>query len=206
MRLGRSTEEPAAPIPAGTPAAGGPPIAPPRRRRHHWAVGWVVVILIAALVSVLLRIFVVQTFFVPSTSMYPTLQIGDRILVQKIGFGLPRGAIVVFHHPPNDTEPPLNEDLVKRIIGLPGETISSRGNTVLINGKPLAEPWLPKGTLLTNAIPKTTIPPGYYFMMGDNRGDSYDSRDWGPIPRSLIVGRVFLIVWRGGHPAFITHP
>ncbi len=178
---------------------------PPARRRRHWAVGWITVIVVAAVLSVLLRAFVVQTFFVPSASMEPTLQIGDRILVQKFGYSLPRGAIVVFHHPPKDTEPPLNEDLVKRIVGLPGETIWSKGNTIYINGNPLSEPWLPKGTPLGQAIwPPVKIQSGYYFMMGDNRGDSWDSRDWGALPRSYIVGRVFLIVWRQGNPAFIT--
>ncbi len=184
-----------------TPATGA---ASPKKRRHHWAVGWLVVIAIAAVVSIVLRVFVVQTFFVPSASMEPTLQIGDRILVQKIGFSLQRGAIVVFTHPKRDLEPPLNEDLVKRIVGLPGETIWSKGNTVYVNGKPLTEPWLPPGTVLGVPIVKQKIPPGEYFMMGDNRTDSLDSRVWGPIPGSTIVGRVFLIVWRNGHPVFDT--
>jgi signal peptidase I len=179
------------------------PAAPPQRRQRHWAVGWLMVIVVAAIVSILLRLFVVQTFFVPTGSMYPTLQIGDRILVQKFGFSLQRGAIVVFDHPKGDAEGPLNEDLVKRIIGLPGETISSKGNTVYIDGKPLAEPWLPKGTPLGQQIRTQTIPKGEYFMMGDNRTDSYDSRHWGPIPGSTIIGRVFLIVWRHGHPVFL---
>jgi signal peptidase I len=196
---------------AGAPAAGSPP--PPAQRRRHWALGWLAVIVIAGIVSVVLRLFVVQTFFVPSISMYPTLQMGDRILVQKIDYSLQRGAIIVFQHPKLDTSPPLNEDLVKRIIGLPGETISSRGNTVYIDGKPLAEPWLPKGTQLggqivdvpgcaTNATRGCVIPKGEYFMMGDNRSDSDDSRTWGPIPSSTFIGRVFLVVWRHGHPTF----
>jgi signal peptidase I len=177
------------------------PTAAPRRHRH-WLFGWTLVIVIAAVVSIVLRLFVVQTFFVPTGSMIPTLQEGDRILVQKIGFSLQRGAIVVFEHPKGDPEPPLNEDLVKRIIGLPGDTIWSQGNTVYIDGKPLAEPWLPKGTVLGGAIKRQTIPKGEYFMMGDNRSDSYDSRDWGPIAGNTIIGRVFLIVWRHGHPTF----
>src|SRR5271155_173684 len=89
----------------------------PQKRGTSWYVSWLVVVLVAALASVLLRTFVVQTFFVPSASMEPTLQVGDRILVQKIGFSLERGDIVVFHHPARDAEAPLNEDLVKRIIG-----------------------------------------------------------------------------------------
>jgi signal peptidase I len=175
---------------------------PGRRRHRHPALSWTIVILIAALISILLRMFVVQTFFVPSGSMIPTLQVGDRILVQKFAYSLSRGAIVVFTHPKKDLEPPLNEDLVKRIIGLPGETIWSKGNTVYIDGKPLAEPWLPKGTEMGQPIERQVIPPGYYFVMGDNRSDSYDSRDWGPIPGSSIIGRVFFIIWRHGHPDF----
>jgi signal peptidase I len=176
------------------------PTSPRASWRRHWSVSWIAVIAVAAVISVLLRVFVVQTFYVPSGSMEPTLQIGDRILVQKVGFSLQRGAIVVFHHPAKDTEGPLNEDLVKRIIGLPGETISSVGNTVYINGKPLTEPWLPKNTVLGQPITTQKIPAGEYFMMGDNRSDSADSRIWGPIPGNTIIGRVFLIVWRGGHP------
>lgn len=190
---------------AGVAAAEpGGRVARRARRHRHWLVSWLVVIAVAVLASVLLRLFVVQTFFVPSASMYPTLQVGDRILVQKLGFSLPRGAIVVFDHPKADLEGPLHEDLVKRIIGLPGETISSEGNTVYIDGKPLRESWLPEGTPLGQRIVTQTIPKGEYFMMGDNRSDSYDSRDWGPIPASTIIGRVFLIVWRHGRPAFIV--
>jgi signal peptidase I len=199
------------PAVAGLPGDGSP--QPPAPKRRRWALGWLTVIVVAGVISVVLRLFVVQTFFVPSASMYPTLQPGDRILVQKLGYSLQRGAIMVFQHPKLDTSGPLNEDLVKRIIGLPGETISSRGNTVYINGKPLAEPWLPKGTQLggqivdvpgcaTSAPRGCVIPKGEYFMMGDNRSDSDDSRTWGPIPASTFIGRVFLIVWRHSHPVF----
>ena len=176
--------------------------AKPKISKRHGSLSWIVVIVVAGLVSVVVRVFFVQTFYVPSGSMEPTLQVGDRILVQKIGFSLQRGAIVVFHHPARDDQPPLSEDLVRRIIGLPGETIWSVGNTVYIDGKPLSEPWLPKGTVLGQPIQRQKIPPGQYFMMGDNRSDSYDSRAWGPIPGDTIIGRVFLIVWRGGRPAF----
>ena len=113
-----------------------------------------------------------------------------------------RGDIVVFNNPPADDGGPPT--LVKRVIGLPGETISSVGNTVLINGKPLAEPWLP--TLIgicaepSEHINTTKIAPGHYFMMGDCRGDSDDSRYWGTVPASYIVGKVDVIIWRNGHP------
>jgi len=164
---------------------------------------WVAVVLLAVLAAAGLRTFAVQAFFVPSGSMLPTLQIGDRIVVVKFGYTIHRGDIVVFKRPPADLGT-TDADLVKRVIGLPGETISSRGNTVLINGKPLAEPWLPplEGICAESAedIRTTVIPPGHYFVMGDCRGDSADSRSWGTLSGSLIVGKVFVIVWRFGHP------
>jgi signal peptidase I len=178
--------------------------AAPAKSSRHQLISWLVVLLLATGCAIGLRAFVVQTFFVPSSSMFPTLQQGDRILVQKIGFSIQRGDILVFRRPPGDVWDTNDEDLVKRVIGLPGETISSRGNTVYIIGKALAEPYLPKGTVLGRAIPPTKIPAGDYYMMGDNRNNSEDSRYWGFLPRSYVVGKVFLIVWRHGHPWF--HP
>jgi signal peptidase I len=186
---------------SGPPAAGGPGHRR-RRRRRRWLLSWVTVIVIGAAVALGLRLFVVQTFFVPSGSMTPTLQVGDRMLVLKLGYSIQRGAIVVFRQPPGDLSDVNRDDLVKRVIGLPGETIWSVGNTVYIDGRPLAEPWLPKNDPLGPPVPRQKIPKGDYFMMGDNRSDSYDSRDWGPLPRSYIIGRVFLVIWRHGGPAF----
>ena len=174
----------------------------PKRNRRRWLLSWLVVIVLGAAVALGLRIFVVQTFFVPSGSMIPTLQVGDRMLVLKLGYSVERGAVVVFRRPPGDLSDPGQDDLVKRVIGLPGETIWSVGNSVYINGKPLAEPWLPKNDPLGPPITRQKIARGHYFMMGDNRGDSYDSRDWGTLPRSYIIGRVFLVIWRNGKPDF----
>ncbi len=133
-----------------------------------------------------------QAFFVPSGSMLPTLQIGDRIVVLKFGYTIHRGDIVVFRRPPTDVGT-TDSDLVKRVIGLPGETISSIGSTVLINGRPLKEPWLPalSGICSETAenITRTKIPPAHYFVMGDCRGDSADSRTWGTLPVTYIVAR-----------------
>ena len=100
---------------------------------------------------------------------------------------------MVFAKPPNDTTPGV-KDLIKRVIGLPGETISGQNGQVYIDGRPLAEPWLPKGEQ-TVPFPSTPIPAGDYFMMGDNRGDSADSRIIGAIPSRLFIGRAFLRVW-----------
>ncbi len=177
-----------------------------KRRRKRRAAGWLAVVGIAVVVAVVLRLFVVQTFFVPSGSMEPTLQPGDRMIVLKLGYTIQRGAVLVFRHPPAETPgmcaDSSDDDLVKRVIGLPGEVISSVGNTVYINHKALREPWLPPHQLLGPPIRTQKIPPGEYFMMGDNRTDSCDSRRWGPIPGSLFIGRVVMVLWRNGHPDF----
>jgi signal peptidase I len=175
-------------------------------------VEWLIVLVVASLVAVGLRAFVVQAFYVPSGSMEPTLAIGDRILVVKPGWlsgSITRGSIIVFRHPPNipcQVEAGVT-DLVKRVIGLPGETIWSGGpgdNTIYVNGKVLPEPgWFAPGTQVgQKAIVRTTIPAGEYYVMGDNRAFSCDSRYFGPIPASSIVGKVVIDVWRNNHPYF----
>ncbi len=164
--------------------------------------GWVVFLVIVVLVSTGTRAYAIQTYYVPTPSMTPTLMPGDRIIVNKLSSTIHRGDIVVFRDVPADKGgPPV---LVKRVIGLPGETISSVGATVLINGKPLAEPWLPPLTGICTEpaenIKTTKIAPGHYFMMGDCRGDSGDSRYWGTLPAANIIGKVDMIIWRSGHP------
>jgi signal peptidase I len=140
---------------------------------------------------------VVQTYYIPSASMEPTLLIGDRILVDKLSYHLHdvgRFDIVVFATPPKEDSDPSITDLVKRVIGLPGDVISSRGGQVYINGRLLPEPFLPPGTVTTDIVTQK-VPPNEYFVMGDNRSDSQDSRYFGPISRSLLVGRVVLRIW-----------
>ena len=174
----------------------------PKRSRMRPVWGWVITIAAALLISTGTRAYAVQSFFIPTPSMTPTLMPGDRILVDKLSGTIHRGDIVVFKNPPADVGGPPT--LVKRVIGLPGETISSVGATVLINGKPIAEPWLPKlvgqCSEASEHIPQTKIAAGHYFMMGDCRGDSDDSRYWGTVPASFIVGKVDVIIWRNGHP------
>ena len=176
----------------------------------RWIRQSVVIVVIAVCLAVLLRAFVVQTFFIPSGSMVPTLQIGDHIVVDKLSYdlhGVDRGDIVVFTRPPKeDCAGPPVPDLVKRVIGLPGETISLNGRGyVEIDGKRLDESWLPasvqgttypgpNGTPFNLAHPYK-VPANHYFVMGDDRGDSCDSRFWGPISGSEIVGKVDLRVW-----------
>jgi signal peptidase I len=194
-----------------SPAApGGQPERAEAPKKARWLRELVIVVVVAVGLAVLLRTFVVQTFSIPSGSMEPTLNIGDRIVVDKLSYdlhGVGRGDIVVFARPPaEDCAGAPVSDLVKRVIGLPGETISLSGNGyVLINGKRLDETWLPKsvqgttypgpsGTAYSLQHPYK-IPANDYFMMGDNRGDSCDSRFWGPIPKSLMVGKVDLRIW-----------
>ncbi len=158
---------------------------------------WTALVIVAAVVALGVRTFVFQAFFIPSGSMLPTLQIGDRILVDKLSYDLHkvnRGDMIVFRTPPADTGDPGIKDLVKRVIGLPGERISSSGGSVYINGKKLPEPWLPPDTKTFGITPQT-IPAGEVFVMGDNRGNSKDSRVFGPISEKLIVGRVELIFY-----------
>jgi signal peptidase I len=164
--------------------------------------GWVVTLVVALLISTGTRAYAVQSYFVPTPSMTPTLQPGDRILVDKLSSTIHRGDIVVFRNPPADRGGPPT--LVKRVVGLPGERISSTGNQILINGKVLPQPWLPALVGIcaeaSEHIPPQTIAPGHYFVMGDCRGDSDDSRYWGTVPAANIVGKVDVIIWRHGHP------
>ncbi len=195
------------PPPTGPAANGATAGEPPRSTR--WLREAVIVVLVAVVVAVLLRTFVVQTFYIPSGSMEPTLQVGDRILVNKLSYhlhGVGRGDIVVFSRPPNENcgGPEVN-DLVKRVIGLPGEVISVSGGHVYVDGRRLDESWLPSPEQgVTKPGPGGTaysleqsyrVPANDYFVMGDNRTDSCDSRFWGPISKSLIVGKVEMRVW-----------
>jgi len=158
---------------------------------------WVVIIVIAVLASLLVRTFVFQTYFIPSASMEPTLHIGDRITINKLSvdFGtIHTGDIIVFKAPAAENCGTKVADLVKRVIGVPGDRLTSKGNTIYINGKPLDETWThvePLGT----PIGHVTVKANQYFVMGDNHPDSCDSRFWGTVPRSDIIGKVFLRIW-----------
>jgi signal peptidase I len=199
--------------------------APKSRRGRHaatqasnsrWIVELVGVVVVAVAVALLLRTFVVATYSIPSGSMEPTLQIGDRIVVDKLSYhlhGVDRSNIIVFSTPPNEdcAGPPVS-DLVKRVIGLPGETISLSGGRVYIDGRVLPEPWLPPATRTgTDPGPSAQpyslhdpyrIPDGDVYVMGDNRKYSCDSRYWGPVPESTIVGKVDLRIWPLSRLAF----
>ena len=167
----------------------------------------------ALIFAVLVKSFLIQVFWIPSGSMEETLQVGDRVIVNKLAYriGDPgRGDVVVFE-PETFEEESLFEkisrnllesvglrtpesDLIKRVIGLPGETIEVVDNQVWINSSPLNEPYLLPNIVMRDYGPEV-IPPDSYFVMGDNRNSSRDSRFFGAIERGRIVGRAFSVVW-----------
>ena len=166
-------------------------------------------VFIALLLAVMIRATVAEARFIPSGSMIPTLQIGDRLIVEKLSYYLhspQRGEIVVFY-PPEPNSPPLTPSslmmrwlgftgeaaFIKRVIGLPGETIAVHDGQVLINGKPLKEPYI-QAPPIDETLP-LRIPADHYFMMGDNRNNSSDSRVWGTLPRGNMIGRSFFRFW-----------
>jgi signal peptidase I len=160
------------------------------------AVEWVVIIGGAFLVAFVVKTFLIQAFFIPSGSMLPTLHEDDRVLVNKLSYDLHdvhRGDLVVFERPENEAAGQI-KDLIKRVVGLPGERIESRDGAVYIDGDLLEEPYLADGAETTGLEPQT-VPEGHVFVMGDNRGDSMDSRVFHAINEDLIVGRAFVRVW-----------
>jgi signal peptidase I len=186
-----------------------------------------VLALIALVVAFLLKTFVAQAFYIPSVSMEPQLHVGDRVIVSKLAYELHdprRGDIIVFPSPADHRvdhsilpvrvvrgifegvglTKPTKEILIKRVVGLPGETVEGRDGHVYINGRLLIEPYLPPGRT-TDAFGPTTIPPGDLWVMGDNRGNSHDSRfpDVGPIPESSVIGRAIMKVWPPGSTSFL---
>ncbi|HEV3352494.1 MAG TPA: signal peptidase I [Acidimicrobiales bacterium] len=189
------------PPPAAPPAElpPSPPVheaEPPQRSSVRSAVEWVVIVVAALLAALLIKTFLLQAFYIPSDSMNPTLVQRDRVLVNKLSYhfhDVHRGDIVVFKRPPGENDPQI-KDLIKRVIGLPGDTIEGRDGQILINGRVLHEPYTAKNSPMSD-FSSRTVPAGHYFVMGDNRGNSKDSRVFGPIAKSLIVGRAFIRVW-----------
>lgn len=161
---------------------------------------WVVVFLV-------LKPFFIQAFFIPSESMVPTLQVHDRLLVAKVPFwwrGPERGEILVFKAPQNADKDGIQRDYIKRLIGLPGETLEVRAGKVFINGTKLDEPYTAEDS--NSDFGPIVIPPGHYFMMGDNRNRSADGRYWGPLDRNRIVGKAWFRFWPLDKIGFIHTP
>lgn len=214
-------------------------------------------LLVAVVLALVIRSFVVQAFKIPSGSMLETLQIGDQLLVSKFHYGLKlpftdrilvpvyepaRGDIIVFEYPFDPkldaVRPQMRDvDFVKRVVGLPGDTVEVRAKEVYVNGEHVTGPYiqhvlpdveenpLPKGhpevsvdpksyfdhcedtTSLCRSkrdwMPKVTVPAGHYFVMGDNRDESFDSRFWGFVSRESIKGKAMIIYWSWTGPSNI---
>jgi signal peptidase I len=176
-------------------------------RSHLWAEARLLLrdLIFALMFAVLVVVFVVQPVKVEGTSMLPRLHDGERIFVNKlIYYGLPklsRGDIVVFW-PPHDP----SKSYIKRIIGLPGETVEVREGRIRINNRELEEPYLdPQLNLSHMNQPPVIVKEHYYFVMGDNRDNSSDSRFWGLVPEKYIYGKALFRYWPLSNASLITH-
>jgi len=186
-----------------------------RRRRKNatrQAIEWLSLVIGAVVLALAIRALLFQAFYIPSASMAPTLEVNDRILVNKASYKLHsphRGDIIVFKAPPGETSENI-KDLVKRIIGLPGDTVEAKNNHVYIiqagktTGYELNEPYIKttpdcpagsQGPVAGHPLETVHVPAGEYFVMGDNRCASEDSRAFGPIKKSSIIGRAFIRIW-----------
>ncbi|MBF2055369.1 MAG: signal peptidase I [Candidatus Sericytochromatia bacterium] len=178
-------------------------------KKHAKPLELIETIVVAVLLAILIRATVAEARFIPSGSMIPTLAIGDRLVVEKISYYFSdpeRGDIVVFY-PPNPAQQELSAGgrfmrwlgftreaaYIKRVVGLPGETLSVRDGQVYINDEPLKESYTEFPAL--DETPPTHIPENHYFMMGDNRNNSKDSRAWGSMPRENVIGKAFFRFW-----------
>ncbi|MEA3076938.1 MAG: signal peptidase [Actinomycetota bacterium] len=166
------------------------------------AIEWVVIIAAALIVAFVVKTFLIQAFYIPSASMDPELKVGDRVLVNKLSYkvhDIHRGDIAVFERPQCDLTDPAIKDLIKRVIGLGGETVEARNGHILVNGTQINEGYLPKDQRTADFGP-VDVPKGYVWMMGDNRENSKDSRflcnnSPTPIAEKDIVGRAFVRIW-----------
>jgi signal peptidase I len=179
---------------------------------HGWRVtiDWLVTIVGAIAIVLAIKAWVVNPYRIPSSSMEPTLhcakpgsecqaRFSDRVLACRFCYRFwdpKRGDIIVFHTPPlADARCGAGGTFVKRLIGLPGELWEERGGYIYINGKRLNEPYIKAARRDSRTIAPIRIAPGHYFMMGDNRVSSCDSRAWGTVPHGNLIGKVFATYW-----------
>src|SRR6266487_862088 len=175
-----------------------------RRRQSRLSAELPVLVLTAFVLAVLVKGFLVQAFFIPSRSMEPTLDVGDRVVVNRMAYRLgepQHGQVVVFVRETADKRPAdqgpmswVRRAVAQSVVGLPGDIVEGRNGKLWRNGRPVVEAYLPPRTFTSDFGP-VRVQPGHYWMMGDNREDSADSRYFGQVPRSALVGRAFVKVW-----------
>lgn len=189
------------------------------RGRTNSFVELVVIVVVALLLALTIQAFFVKPFRIPSESMVPTLAVGQRVLVDRLSghWSDPkRGDVVVFKPPqgadtgvcgvqqpvgepcPTPTPTRSSSNFIKRVVAIGGDRIKIMNNRVYLNGKRQNEPFIEPGTPcadLCNMPREIRIPAGSFFMMGDNRGQSADSREWGPVPKKWLIGRAFFTYW-----------
>jgi signal peptidase I len=219
------TPEGMAPIPQAPP--------PPKKKREgSFLKELPILIIIAFGLALLIKTFLLQAFFIPSESMVPTLKIGDRVLVNKLVYRIHpprRGDIIVFIEKPGPKKAfwgrvrsflteglgvtkPASKDFIKRVIGLPGETIQITNGVVNIKTPggasfDLTEPYINSENRDTSSFGPVKIPADSYFVMGDNRANSADSRtSLGPIQKKAIIGRAFIRIWPVSRFGFFHRP
>ena len=188
---------------------------------HNSLVELVIIVVVALGLALGIQAFLVKPFRIPSESMVPTLEVGQRVLVDRVSFRFSnpdRGDIVVFkpphgadlnacgvRHPsdqpcPKETPERSDTNFIKRVVGLPGDHLKVLEGSVYINGKRQKESFarLDPECGTCNLPLEITIPEDHYYMMGDNRGQSADSREWGPVPKKWMIGRAFMTYWPPG--------
>lgn len=178
----------------------------------HQAIGkllrdWLVVIFIALSAALLVRMYVLQQYYISGPSMESTLFENDRVLVNKLSYRLHdirHGDVIVFDRVTSNGASVAHDDLIKRVIGLSGDKVEIKSCVVYVNGAALKEPYLDKGNLSQVILEdrcrqpnmaSVAVTAGQIFVMGDNRPESFDSRSFGTISESLVVGRAFIVVW-----------
>jgi signal peptidase I len=230
----RRLGDPVGPAPAPVDPGPPEPETPPYHKEDEKQPGLlaivretVVLVALAVLLAVVFKTFLVAAFYIPSGSMESTLNISDRVLVEKVSYrfgDIEHGDVVVFVHedpsldltgPSNPVTgffsglgqaigvvPPSDRDFIKRVVGLPGDTITCENGDLVRNGAKVEEPYVDEG-IRTEGCKRTAVGPGELFVMGDNRTNSQDSRVFGVIHRSDVVGRAFVRIWPLNHTGWL---
>ena len=171
-----------------------PPQTVRRHRRSEDGLrGWVRDLVVSIAVSVFIILFLYQPVRVEGTSMLPQLEDQDRLFINKFAYHIGeihRGDVIVFRYPRDETK-----SYIKRVIAVPGDDLKIDHGSVWVNGKLLSEPYVPQWYKDDRSVPEMVMPEGEYFVMGDHRSISSDSRDFGPVARPLIYGRAAFVYW-----------